>query len=266
VPQTGIPEADLAAQMTGGDAAIIEKRPGTVFHPISLGGHDALRSVAKSCLVLLATVVGNDAVRSSPFGAACNFVVNGDTVFNKSRIRIDSREIPDVEVLKKGYGEFFNLIYVRSDTNGRTIGHFTLYNIISWQIVLAEGGGPGDQKTALISNPLDPAIWSDTVAAMVDIPFDWLNTQDRAYELERARERFIAVAKRQQEQSMESEISRIVNDVCVEHGVLGDSDVIDSTRQAVIFAEIAARLVAHSADVPYQEPLTPDQIKDLFKP
>lgn len=34
-----------------------------------------------------------------------------------------------------------------------------MYNLIGWHLVLAEEGGVPNQRIALISNPLDPAIW-----------------------------------------------------------------------------------------------------------
>ena len=57
------------------------------------------------------------------------------------------------------------------------IGHFTLYNIIGWQIVLVQG--PRDRKMGLISNPLDPFAWSDAIGDVLDIPFQWLDAPER---------------------------------------------------------------------------------------
>src|ERR1700682_3418600 len=264
--QIGISEAELADQMANASVGIVEKRPGMVHHPVSLGGHDALRSVVKSCLGLFATVVGNDAIKAKAFDAARNFVLNGDEEFNKSRIQIDSREVPQADILKRAYGDFFNLIYVRSDATGKVVGHFTLYNIISWQIVLAETGGPSKQKTGLVSNPLDPVVWSDRIADTVDIPFNWLATEDRAYELEKAKERLTSMVKRHHEHSLQTEIGRIVDEVCAKHGIMNDHEAIDPAKQPAIFAEITARLGAHSVGIPHQQMITSDEIKRLLRP
>jgi hypothetical protein len=43
-------------------------------------------------------------------------------------------------VLKRRFGAFFNLVYVRSDDAGRIVAHFTLYNMIGWQV------GPGREQ------------------------------------------------------------------------------------------------------------------------
>jgi hypothetical protein len=262
--QLGITQEQLAEQMANTELGIVERRPDTVHHRISLGGPDALRSVVKSCLVLLATVAGNQALKTSVFLAAREFVANGSEEFNKARICIDSRDVPNTEMLKRDYGSFYNLIYVRSDASGRVIGHFTLYNIISWQIVLAESGGPIERKIGLVSNPLDPVTWSDSIANDADIPFDWLNTEDRAYELERARERLITMAKHHHNQSLEAEIGRIVNDVCAKHGIHNEHDAIDPAKLKDIYAEAIARLGAHAAGLPYEQKLSPEDLKRLL--
>jgi hypothetical protein len=262
--QLGITEEQLAEQMANADVGIVEKRPDPVHHQISLGGSDALRSVVKSCLILLATVAGNDTLKASAFLASRNFVINGSEEFNKTRICIDSREVPNAETLKRDYGGFYNLLYVRSDASGRVIGHFTLYNIISWQIVLAESGGPIKQTIALVSNPLNPVVWSGGIGDDVDIPFDWLDTRDRAYELERSRERLITMAKHHHNQSLEAEISRIVNDICAKHGVHNENDAIDPVKLEAIYAEATVRLGAHAAGLPYEQKLSPEDLKKLL--
>jgi len=77
---------------------------------------------------------------------------------------------PHVDELKRRFGAFFNLVYVRSDDAGRIVAHFTLYNMIGWQV------GPGREQwnarkeVGLISNALDPAVWSGKIAEHVDIP------------------------------------------------------------------------------------------------
>lgn len=97
--------------------------------------------------------------------------------------------------MEKQFGLFFNLVYVRSHTLGRVIGHFTIYNNISWLIVLADNGGPPNLVAVVVSDPLEPAKWEDDPAKLFDIPFAWLDETDRTYELERSRQRFIAMAQ-----------------------------------------------------------------------
>src|SRR5262249_11051369 len=144
-----IPLEQLKQQILTGSGAFVERRPDFVGHHLSFGGEDALRSITKSCLVLLATRVGSDALKGPAFEDARNFVLNGLETFYTTRIHMDAREIPCATGIVAEYGELFNLIYVKSDSSGRVIGHFTLYNLVSWQIVLAESGSVPDIAIAL---------------------------------------------------------------------------------------------------------------------
>ena len=61
-------------------------------------------------------------------------------------------------------------------------------------MVQAETGAPQTPKSD-ISNPLDPAVWSDTIADEVDIDFAWLDSPDYWDEFQRARERLNEVMR-----------------------------------------------------------------------
>lgn len=261
-----IPEERLIEQLKNGQATLTEMRPGPMHHSLSLGGEEALRSVAKSCLVLLATVAGNEPVKGVPFAEARNYVLHGDTEFNKTRTQIDSRDVPGLDEFKERFGPFFNLIYVRSNGDGRVVGHFTLYNTISWQIVLAESGGPPDVTVALVSNPLDPSTWSDDPTALPDIPFGWLDAAERAYELERARERLAAMMEHHSQRARDAEVSRICDDVFAKHGIMDDNQPItDPEAQKAITGEIIQRLAAHALHLPHEQPLAPEEIEAMLR-
>jgi HNH endonuclease len=260
-----ISEARLVELLKQGVIGTIDKRPSRFYLPISLGGDDAIRSATKSCLVLLATVVGNETMKSEAFAAARDFVVKGSEHFSRACVQIDSRDVPNADALKKDYGKFFNLIYVRSDSAGRVIGRFTLYNIISWQIVLADRGGPPDIKVDLVSNPLDPAAWRDSIADILEIPFHWLHVLDRDYELARVRERLISMMKHNHDRSLEVEIRRIVNDSFAKHGVSDSDDFIDPAKLHAICVETDARVAALFMRQPYEETFSAEQRADLFK-
>ena len=260
-----ISEADLTKQIMEGNAALVEARPGQKHHGISLGGEKALRAVAKSFLVLLATVVGNNAVKANPFATSRDFVVKGSEEFSKTRAQIDSRDVPGLDEFKKDFGPFFNLIYIRSNEVGRVVGHFTLYNVISWQIALAEMGGPPSQKIALVSNPVHPVVWSDDASILPDIPFEWLDAAERPYELERARQRLIKMIEYHTDNARETEVGRICDDVFDRHAIKGEQPVSDPAVKNAIFNEIAARLGAHALSLGHQEPLKPEDIEKLLR-
>jgi hypothetical protein len=250
--------------LAAGTASIISKRPDGVHHPLSFGGMNAVRSIAKSCLELWATVVGNDEVRSAPYAEAREFVLTGTEAFNKNRTHLDSRFLPYSEQLKQQFGPLFNLIYVISDDAGRVVGHFTLYNMIGWQIVLAQDGGLPNLRVGLISNSLDPVVWSDSIAEKIDIPFDWVNNPDYSDELKRSRDRFISVAQAYHEGASRRELERIVDDVFNEHGFADDTAITDQQMQDRIITEISRRAASMVVNVPYEKALSPAEIKALL--
>jgi len=167
--QIGCSEEQVLEMLKSATGSYVERRPDTVHHPLGFGGPLAIRSAAKSALVLWATLLGNDEVKSPPYAAVREFIVARNEAFSRARAHLDSRHLPQSDELQRRFGKFFNLIYVRSDNAGRVVAHFTLYNIISWQIVLAEAGGTPNPRIGLISNPLDPSVWSDAVADEIDM-------------------------------------------------------------------------------------------------
>lgn len=261
-----IPEEQLIEQMKNGQAAIVEMRPGQMHHAFSLGGEEALRSVAKSCLVLLATVAGNEAIKETSFAEARDYVLQGGASFNETRDLIDSRDVPGLAEFKERFGPFFNLLYVRSNEAGRVIGHFTLYNAISWQLVLADAGGPCDVRAALVVNPLDPAKWSDDPAAVPDIPFDWLDSTDRAYELYQAKERLKAMMEHHAQKAYETEVSRICDDVFARYGIIDDHQrLTDPEMQKMITGEILMRVAAHALGLPHEQRLRAEEFVAMLR-
>ena len=63
-------------------------------------------------------------------------------------------------------------MHVQSDAAGCVVGHFTLYNLIAFQAVLAPVGGTPNSNVTLLSNAEKPAVWSKTVD--LDLSFAWL--------------------------------------------------------------------------------------------
>jgi len=85
-------EDEVLRQLKLGQMAEVEMRPqGRAHHPMSFGGPEALRSVAKSCLVLLSTATGTAPLKAEPFAAVREYVVHGGKVFSDRRMQIASR-------------------------------------------------------------------------------------------------------------------------------------------------------------------------------
>jgi hypothetical protein len=263
--QIGRPEEDVIQMLESATASFTERRPDTVHHRLSFGGPLALRSIAKSCLALWATRVGNEEVRSAAYDDARRFVVDGDEVFNRSRVHLDSRYLPQVDELKRRFGKLFNLIYVKSNEIGRVVAHFTLYNIISWRIVLAEAGGTPNIRIGLVSNPFDRK-WSDAIADDIDIDFGWLDSPDYSDEFVRARARINDVVRHYYDSETPRELHRIADEVFKKYGIATDDEPIsDPELLKRIVWEISPRFAFHALNLPYVENLTGAEIADQLK-
>jgi len=158
------------------------------------------------------------------------------------------------DVLIKSYGPLFNLIYVRSNAEGRTLAYVRLYNIYTWQLVLAESGGPPNQEIALVSNPLNNRVWSDTVATEMHFDLDWLDSPDRASSWDTA-SRQIAAAFEFYEQRGRS---RVVN-YAVRNGFATDYSIgepikLDERGEAA-YGDIATQITLGIFRIPHERPI-----------
>ncbi|MGY4253399.1 hypothetical protein ACVI1L_000467 [Bradyrhizobium sp. USDA 4516] len=251
-----MPEERLREQIGASIGSIIEQRPNTIHFPLSFGGVDAFRSAAKSCLVLWAVCAGNKEVHGEPYRAARDFVMRGGQASYLSSMKLDTRLLPILDQVKTAYGPMFNLIHVQSDATGRVIGHFTLYNLIAFQVVLAVAGGTPDRKITLVSNPEKPEIWSSTID--LDLPFAWLATPE--YEVSDARQRIASFMSYYAESGRSDEFERIIRDVLGRNG-LREGDKIPQELAYKISGEIAHRAAMHQFGLPFEEKL---MVSDLL--
>lgn len=251
-----MPEAALRQQMSGVIASVTEKRPNMIHFPLSFGGPDAFRSAVKSCMVLWATCVGNEELHREPYRAMRDFVMRGDDGLYRTHMKLDTRPSPQVEATKQAYGPVFNSIYVRSDASGRVIGHFTLYNIVGFQAVLAESGGVPDRQIALLSDPRAPQIWSLT--GDLDIPFTWLETPQ--YDVAEVRQRVADFATYYVESGRSEEIGRIIEDAIKKNGIR-EGEAIPASLAHKLGGEIAQRVAKHEFGLPHIEAVSLEQLR-----
>ncbi|MGO9744485.1 MAG: HNH endonuclease [Roseiarcus sp.] len=256
-----IPEESLRQQLVGAEMLRISERP-KAGHQLTFGGPDALRSMVKSALVLWSTLVGNEEVRSAPYADALQFVRAGGEAFNKNRTHLDSRYVFSTDNIKGAFGPIFNLLYMRSDDDGQVIGHFTLYNLLGWQFVLAENGGTPNRKIGLVSNPEYPGQWSDDVAELFDIPIPWLNEPD--YSDVRAKARIEALLHHYVESRKERCISGII-DKCGVSLSLAPDQPLTPEQQDQLIKLASYRLVHYALDLPYVEKVSPEQIAEIVR-
>jgi hypothetical protein len=257
-----VTEDQLRQQLSGAQPSLISHRPDTAGHMLALGGPDVLRSIVKASLVLWSTLVGNDEVRGEHYGPARCFVVEGDESFNLNHGRLDSRIFNDVEKMKAEFGPLFNFIYVRSNDVGRVIGHFTLYNMVAWQFVLAESGGTPSVKIALISNPEEPSRRSNCAADEFDIPFAWLGTPD--YSLEQAKARMGNMIKYYYDSNLETPVHLIMEECCKTLGIAPD-EPLSAEKAEELKMLMTYRLGHYGLGLPYVEVITAERFAEILQ-
>jgi hypothetical protein len=246
----GISQDEVSQLLLGANAKMVEYRPPTAQLGMTLGGPEALRSVAKACLVLWALKVGNDEVRGAPYAAVRNYILSGDPSFIGTRTSLDTRTFTEAEKVKQQYGPLFNLMYVRSDERGRVIGHFTIYNVLGHQVVLAESGGSPCQTVGLVVNPLDTRDWSRKAAELFNLPSEWL--MEPKYNTTDATARFVEVQKVYFDIFRPKEVGRLSDSVFSKYG-LGQNDVVPESIREEALGKLFDRVARYLVGIPHEE-------------
>ena len=140
--KTGLPENEIHRQMEAAEAKRVTTAATPFTANIPLGGSDSLRSMVKACLVLCAARTNLVAAQGAPFQLARDFVTQGMNDFLNTRIVLEGRHIPGVERLIQDFGPIFNMIFCKSNSSGRMVAYYGLYNTAYWHITLAEQGAP----------------------------------------------------------------------------------------------------------------------------
>jgi hypothetical protein len=259
-----ISEERLRELISKTEATFVERRPDPIKLGFAFGGSEAIRSAAKSCLVLWTTLVGNDEVRGGHYEDVRRYINDGDNQFLSERTFLDSRVYEASDRIIAAYGPAFNLIYVKSDRCGRVVGQFTLYNLIAFSVVLAKSGGSPDRQIALVSNPLLTRAWSDRVAAELNVPFEWLDNPDYDYEdMQRSRHRIAAIMEYYIKTTRDKEPNRITEDVLRGHG-LKEGEIIPKEMASSISKEISERVIHHLFGRPYKKPIAAAQVRQIL--
>lgn len=260
------PEEQVMELLANTEGSWVSRRPGTVHFHFSFGGPEVSQALVKASLVLWATAVGNKEVASEAFAEARCFVLEGGETFSRSRVHLDSRYPASLDKWKERFEPFFNLIYIRSDATARVVGHFTLYNVVGWHMVLAERGGTPNLKIALAANPMAPAAGTPLqLADDIDIPFDWLDAPDYPRDLKRARERLAAFVERAQKDALSRQTEAIVRAVFEKHGIVEGTAATDPAVKQAILGEIAHRFGLHVMNLPFEEKVSGAAILDALK-
>ena len=189
--------------------------------------------------------------------------MNGDISFQKTRVQMDSRYKEMEEAIKSRYGPLYNLIYVRSNHQGKVIGHCTLYNVNSYQFVLAERGGTPNKCTGLVSDPENPSKWSDQAADEFSILFDWLEHPEYLLDFRRQKDRLDALMRRYFEVNNPKLIVDVIGRSLAQIG-LKPGDAVPPNKAEELSKVITDRVAHHLTDQTYEEKLTAEQMASFF--
>lgn len=262
VARTGISEERLREQLSGAQFTDTQERPGTVNFRFSFGGEEVMRAVGKACFLLWARKLGNEQAHRSEYDEARSFICNGGEDFLRTRTFLDSRPLLLGEQVEARYGPLFNVLYVTSDASGRVIGHFTVYNLIGFQIVLAEAGAAPSETARLANNPLDPKTWSDKATEVPEITIAWLD--ERRDELEEYRLRFVRMMEAYRAIMTKRAHTRIIDRVFAGHG-LPENEAIPLDLLNSIAREIGARIVHNAMGIPLTMPVSQKDVAKALK-
>lgn len=259
-----LPEERLRQVLSTSPISVTERRPDPVQLDFQFGGHEEIRSAAKACLVLWTTLVGNEEVKGAMYDDVRRFITVGDEEFLSERTSLDARCYDANDIIVSRFGPAFNLIYVKSDPQGRVVGHFTFYNLIAFSVVLAESAGSFGRQIALVSNPITHG-WSQDFAEELDLSFEWLSRPTYDYDdteelIEQHRRRFSPIMNYYLDMANKREINRIVQDVFKRHP-FKEGEIFSNEMAKSISGEIAHRVSHHLFNIPYTRPISADQIQ-----
>lgn len=262
VARTGILEERLREQLANAPFTETQMRPGAINLQFSFGGEEVMRAVAKACLLLWGRKFGNNEIQRTEYDDVRRFIKSGDTDFMRERTFLDSRPLALADKIESKYGPLFNMIYVSSDILGRVIGHFTICNLIGFQIILVEIGAIPSETARLANNPLDPKTWSDKAVDVPEISFAWLD--QRRNEIDEYQLRFTRMMEAYQTVMGRRAHLRIIDQVLAKYGFATD-DAIPSNLIDPIAHEIGTRIAFSAMGIPLTMPVPPDQVADSLK-
>jgi hypothetical protein len=245
-----LPEEKVRETLASTSASLSERRAGVIQAELSFGGLLPMRAAAKSALVLWATLVGTSEVRKPCYDAVRQFTLGNNDAYVETHTELDSTELEHVAHLTERFGRCFHLLVVSSDANGRVMGHYTLFNIISYFVVLAQSGGAPDRQTILAVDPIK-GTWSDKVADELKFNHDRLSDPNFHDDTQRLSRRFGAVIEHHQQITVEKELMRIIDDV---HRVynFGVGTTMTDELASLLSRDMADRIVRLLLNQPYE--------------
>ena len=144
-------QRSAAATALSAQPSLISHRPDTAGHALALGRPDVLRSIVASLVVCGARRWVTKKVKGTLWGRS-GFLAK-ETSRSTSIVHVS---IPESLTTLTNEGRIRPVVQShlrRSNDVSRSMRSFTLYNIIAWQLTLAESGSTPNVEVALVSNP-----------------------------------------------------------------------------------------------------------------
>jgi HNH endonuclease len=253
-----ISEEKLKENLAQSEASVVTTRPDALMFSLNFGGPDAIRAVAKACMVLWSRSVGTEECRGDAYQEVRNFVVNGDDAFLKNRTELDGRPLPDNGKFIKEFGPAFSYIYVRSDDKGRVIGHFTLLNLTGFQVVLAESGGTPTLSRGYINDPLSRKE-SRQAENKYSMPVSWLEVPEYDLGGINLQNRLGKIMEHYQKTGTDKEILRIMHDTFRDHGIKEGEAISPNAIK-----DLSSRIAYHFVGLPLTRKVNKDDMQKRF--
>lgn len=258
----GMTLADLKLLLRSGQVRHVSQRVGTQHHQISLGGPEAMRSMLKTCLTLWADRHGADELQKPIYDDARRFVRYGGDDFVRTICQIDFGKLAGSDALVPRFGQHFNLALVASDQAGRAVGYFRLYNASAWRFELCTQGAPPSSIVTYVSNPEQPSIW-DTATTGALVPAEAVLETIPCHDYAEVRDAFGRMHADYHSRASITEIEKICEQVTKKLGFSPDQSLTPEQIESYI-AAVSHRMASWMVGVPFEEPLTPEEIARLL--
>lgn len=214
-----------------------------IHFSFKFGDLGALRSMAKSLVVLWCHKFGNDDFLEENLSDIIKFIIDDDfALSNKKFARIDSRKIPLPQNIldQREFSEHYNLMSVFSDEEGNLYGVFRLYNFVSWIFDFKKKSANKKTSITLISNPFSVDQWKVVHDGQVSLDAEWI--RQNHYNLKKA-EKYTAhfietITKRNEKQAQLDMIDEAIRDCFPAEGERIEKEHLDR-----LSVEVAQRFV-----------------------
>jgi len=209
-----------AFKSTARKEAMVKSGPAAQFSgQLQLGTGRSQEAMAKACLVLWTELVGNVEVCSEGYDDVREFALNSTTPASENfTFGTDTRELPE---LPEGFGENTNVIWVGSNYAGVVRGYFRLYGAVGWTFTLCDASSHRNQKTVLISDPMNQSQWVCGPEHADILNFDWVGERPHREDIDLniVQAKFTTMMAHGHEQMQDHAFSQIVQETFIEFGI-----------------------------------------------